>query len=134
MAWSSSDRASPGCITEVVAVAKRVCIQSGCGTLIDAGRSRCDNHARDRDKARGTRQQRGYDATHDSLRASWQRRLDGGLRVHCWRCARLIDPSSWHLGHCDDDRSRYHGPECPSCNLATNAGRTQCPHQSHSDP
>jgi hypothetical protein len=44
-------------------------------------------------------------------------------RVKCWRCGERIDPGSdWHLGHDDENRSRYRGPEHARCNTAT-AGR-----------
>lgn len=95
----------------------RVCIEDGCPTLTRT--TRCPAHTRAKDKARGTRQQRGYDAAHDKLRAEYQRRMDAGERFTCWRCPRPIDPSDWHLGHDDHDRSKYRGPECPPCNLAT---------------
>lgn len=111
----------------------RVCIESGCPALTRG--TRCTEHERAKDKARGTAAQRGYDQPHRTLRADWQRRLDAGLVVHCWRCAEcdvvtIIDPKAWTLGHCDDDRSTYHGPECPPCDYAT-SGRTICPHGSH---
>lgn len=77
---------------------------------------------RRRDKARGTRQERGYDAVHDQLKADYQRRMNAGERFACWRCGGPIDPASWHLGHDDLDRRIYRGPEHPSCNLPT-AGR-----------
>ena len=111
----------------------RVCSTAGCGTLIPAGTRgyKCTRCARGADKARGTRQERGYDAAHDQLRAKWQRRLDDGLVVHCWRCGDQVDPTNWTLGHCDIDRTKYHGPECPRCDYAT-MGRTDCPHPSHS--
>lgn len=75
--------------------------------------------------ARGTRAERGYDARHDRLRANYQARMDKGERFTCWRpdCGRTIDPTHWHLGHDDRDRSKYRGPECPSCNLATSSRR-----------
>lgn len=113
-------------------MAKRVCAESGCPELIDAGTrdGRCDQHRRDRDKARGTRQERGYDAAHEHLRFDYQRRINQGERFTCWRCGQPIDPRNWTLGHCDDDRTTYHGPECPPCDYAT-AGRTRCPHPSH---
>lgn len=111
-------------------MSKRVCLESGCPLLIDAGEGRCTKHKRVRDKARGTRQDRGYDAVHDRLRAVWQRKLDAGHMVTCWRCNKPIDPNDWTLGHCDIDRSIYHGPECPPCDYAT-SGRTGCPHESH---
>lgn len=102
----------------------RVCLN--CMATIPAGRSRCTTHERIRDKARGTRQERGYDAEHDRLRADYQQRMDDGERFTCWRCAEqgkphLVDPtpSAWHLGHDDFDRTLYRGPECPAGNLAT---------------
>lgn len=95
----------------------RVCAESGCPTLSTT--TRCKLHTRAKDKARGTRQQRGYDAAHDALRADYQGRMDQGETFTCWRCTEPINPSSWHLGHDDHDRSKYQGPECPPCNLAT---------------
>lgn len=115
-------------------MSKRVCTEPGCPTLIDHG-SRCTTHARARDAARGRRQARGYDRIYDRARASYQHRMDAGERFDCWRCAarrkpHLIDPEHWHLGHCDDDRTVIHGPECAAGNLAT-SGRTGCTHISH---
>lgn len=105
----------------------RVCIEDGCPTLTKA--TRCTDHARARDRARGTRQARGYDAEHDTLRAIWQRRIDSGEAINCWRCEQPI-VAPWHLGHCDSDRSKYHGPEHESCNTGT-SGRTSCTHPDH---
>ncbi|WP_216849537.1 hypothetical protein [Pimelobacter simplex] len=56
--------------------------------------------------------------------------MDDGIRFTCWRDGKEIDPTHWRLGHCDIDRNRYHGPEHVACNQAT-AGRTGCPHPSH---
>lgn len=100
----------------------RVCLEPGCPTITN--RTRCKAHDRARDQARGTRQERGYDAAHDRLRADWQRRLDTGEVVICWRCAEAgkphaIDPNDWQLGHDDDDRTVYRGPECSAGNQAT---------------
>ena len=100
---------------------KRVCAEPGCPTLTDS--TRCTEHTRARDRARGTRQARGYDAAHDALRRDYQRRMDAGESFRCWRCRTKIDPSNWHLGHDDADRRRYRGPECPTCNLATASRR-----------
>lgn len=97
--------------------AARPCAQPGCGALLPRA-GRCPAHASEQERARGSRQQRGYDQHHDALRRSWQRRLDAGEQVDCWRCGRRIDPGNWHLGHDDDDRSVYRGPECPPCNLS----------------
>lgn len=103
----------------------KVCAEPGCPTLTTT--TRCDQHRRERDRARGTRQERGYGAEHDRLRAEWQAELDTGRVVYCWRCLdrgkrTKIDPTRWHLGHDDFDRGKYRGPECVPCNLAT-AGR-----------
>lgn len=106
----------------------KVCAVPGCPNL--QAESRCAEHRREREQARGTRQQRGYDGAHDRLRADYQRRMDQGERFACWRGGGPIDPNGWTLGHCDDDRGVYHGPECPPCDYAT-AGRTRCPHVSH---
>ena len=95
---------------------KRVCNETGCPVLID-GPGRCPQHQRDAETRRGSRQARGYDARHDATRKRWKPIVDAGL-VNCWRCGGTLDPSSWHLGHDDHDRSKYRGPECPPCNLS----------------
>ena len=95
----------------------KVCIEADCPTLTNT--TRCTTCERAKDKARGTRQQRGYDAAHDRLRAACQRRMDEGETFDCLRCTKPIDPSYWRLGHDDHDRSIYRGPECVPCNQAT---------------
>ena len=104
-----------------------MCAEAGCPELVEQGArdGRCEQHRRTRDKARGTRQERGYDAAHERLRAEYQRRMNRGQAYVCWRCGDPIDPEHWHLGHDDLDRDVYRGPECPPCNLAT-SGRTPC--------
>jgi len=102
----------------------RPCKETGCPEL--GYTTRCPKHTREHDAARGRRQERGYDAAHERLRADYQRRMDeDGERFTCWRpgCGKRIDPTDWHLGHDDRDRSRYRGPECPSCNQATASRR-----------
>lgn len=101
-------------------MALRVCAEPGCPVLSKT--TRCADHTRAKDRARGSRTERGYGADHRRLRADYQRRMDAGERFTCWRCDEPIDPSDWHLGHDDYDRSKYRGPECVPCNLAT-AGR-----------
>ena len=86
-------------------------------------RSRCPEHDRALDRVRGTRQERGYDYPHLRLRATYQARMDRGEVFHCWRCGKTIDPTSWHLGHDDHDRTLYRGPECVPCNTATSSRR-----------
>ena len=109
-------------------MSRRVCAEPGCPTFTYA--ARCDQHRRERDAQRGSRQQRGYDSRHDRLRATYARRMQAGERFTCWRSGTPIDPANWHLGHCDINRSRYHGPECTPCNTAT-SGRRGCPHPEH---
>ena len=98
-------------------MALKVCSQPGCPRL--QPETRCAEHRREREQARGSRQARGYGAAHDALRREYQRRMDDGETFTCWRpdCDRPIDPAHWHLGHDDSDRSTYRGPECPACNL-----------------
>jgi hypothetical protein len=79
-------------------------------------RRRCDRCARGRDRARGSRQARGYDAEHDRLRAKWQRRMDDGELVVCATCPTVLTGRAWDLGHDPADRSRYRGPQCLPCN------------------
>lgn len=98
-------------------MARRPCIEPGCPVITDS--TRCAEHERARDRVRGTRQERGYDAAHDALRADYQQLMSAGVSFECWRCGDPIDPEHWHLGHDDHDRSVYRGPECLPCNLAT---------------
>lgn len=105
-------------------MAKRRC--RSCPSLVAQGapQGRCESCRRERESARGTRQQRGYDSTYDAQHREWQQRLDTGELVLCWRHAgtpqeHYVDPrpGRWHLGHDDDDRSIIRGPECPAGNL-----------------
>lgn len=98
--------------------AKRVCAHPGCPALVDSGK--CDQHKRADDRARGTRQQRGYNAEHDRLRAGWKPKVDrGSVHCHARVCLmpmRLIVPGTpWDLGH-TDDRTAWTGPEHQLCN------------------
>lgn len=104
------------------AVTKRACTTPGCGALTNGGH--CPKHRRERDRARGTRQQRGYDAEHDAERRRWAPIVaTGGVR--CRRCPKLIGPDEpWDLGHPDADCPRPRAPEHIACNRAT-AGRSR---------
>lgn len=94
-------------------MALRVCAEGGCPELVEAGR--CTTHERAKDKRRGTRQERGYDAAHVRLRASWARKVATG-QVNCARCHKRISPLEvWHLDH-TDDRAGYLGPSHEACN------------------
>lgn len=88
-----------------------------CPAITPGGR--CPSCSATLDHARGTRQQRGYDAHHEAERARWARRL---ARLGTLLCARCLDPARpirngdpWDLGH-TDDRTGYLGPEHPDCN------------------
>lgn len=95
----------------------KVCAESGCPELTHT--TRCTTHTREKDKARGTRQERGYGQQHDRLRVEWEPLVATG-HVKCARCAEPISPGvAWDLGHEDIDRTRYAGPEHASCNRAT---------------
>lgn len=112
-------------------VANRVCLD--CPAIGSWTRGRCPKHERARDKNRGTRTQRGYGSTihdtpigtmtYDQCRREYQRRMNRGIPIECWRCSDAIDPEHWTLGHDDDDRSIIRGPECPPCNYVA-AGRS----------
>lgn len=97
----------------------RVCPEPGCPTLIQNGERRCITHRRAHERARGSRQARGYDSTHDKLRAQWVPRVATGT-VRCWRCGQYIGAQEpFDLGHDDTDRTKYRGPEHVRCNRST---------------
>lgn len=108
-------------------VGKRICCINGCPN--DTNTRRCPQHQREHEQARGTKTQRGYgstthqtpigEMTYDHCRREYQRRMNRGIPMECWRCGDPIDPEHWSLGHDDDDRSVIRGPECPHCNYAT---------------
>lgn len=100
---------------------KRVCAEPGCPEL--QAETRCPIHRRERERARGTSSQRGYDYAHQQERAHHQSRMDAGVRYDCRRCLQPIEPGSpWDLGHPDADCPRPKGPEHAGCNRAV-AGR-----------
>ena len=96
-------------------MARRVCAEHGCPEITDT--TRCPAHTKTKDKARGTRQERGYDAAHVNLRAKWARKVATG-QVNCARCRKRISPlEEWHLDH-TDDRTGYLGPSHAYCNAS----------------
>jgi hypothetical protein len=95
-----------------------VCSTPGCPELTTA--RRCEQHRAQAERARGTRQQRGYDAQHDALRRAWAPKVQrGGVHCHAKQClmpTRLILLGQpWDLGH-TDDRTAWTGPEHQPCN------------------
>lgn len=103
-------------------LAMKVCAESGCPTLTTT--TRCPTHTREKDKARGTRQERGYGVAHEAERKRWAPLVATG-GVKCWRCTEHINGDEpWDMGHDDrvNDPKTYRGPEHVRCNRAT-AGR-----------
>lgn len=106
----------------------RVCSCIGCdahdGSCPDlTPKRRCDPCGAQAERRRGTRQQRGYDAEHDRLRARWKPKVERiTVNCHAQHClmpsGRLILPGQdWDLGH-TDDRTAWTGPEHARCNRA----------------
>jgi hypothetical protein len=75
----------------------------GCGQTV-RGKTRCWDCERAKDRARGTRRQRGYTAEHDALRAQLVAALDPW--APCPRCHQPLgpDPARLDLMHTDDRR------------------------------
>jgi hypothetical protein len=97
--------------------AKRPCPRPGCPELIGKGERACAEHRAEYEKARGSREARGYDGAHRALRQRWAR-IIARQPVSCSRCGGPIGPGmAWHLDH-TDDRTGYLGPSHASCNAA----------------
>lgn len=72
----------------------------------------------------GSTTARGYDATHKKLRERIAQEVKAG-KATCWRCTKAIAADEpWDLGHDDDDRTKYNGPEHQACNRATRTHKT----------
>ena len=92
-----------------------ICSTPKCPAILDKA-GKCPAHCRAVDKARGSRNDRGYGIAHDKLRAQWAPKVAAGT-VECWRCLKLIASGTpWDLGHDDTDRAKYRGPEHAHCN------------------
>ena len=91
----------------------KVCAEPSCPELTPT--TRCVQHAREADKARGTKTERGYGKQHTKLRARWKRIVEAG-QANCSRCGRRIHPGTeWALDHADD-RMSYLGASHKLCN------------------
>jgi hypothetical protein len=74
-------------------------------------------------QARPKQAARGYGGDHKAERRRWEPKVAEG-RVDCVRCGGPIEQGeAWDLGHYDDDRSRWAGPEHVRCNRATSSRR-----------
>jgi hypothetical protein len=107
------------CQSEGLTVRYRVCSQAACPELTTG--QKCAVHTRSRDRARGTRQARGYGLAHEALRAQLAPIVARGTEL-CARCGERITPwQAWHLDH-TDDRQGYLGPSHASCNTRAARG------------
>ena len=65
---------------------------------------------------KGSTTRRGYGSKHQKARRYWAKLVDAGT-AYCSRCGRWLPPGcEWDLGHDDNDRAVYTGPECVRCN------------------
>lgn len=93
----------------------KVCLEPGCPVL--TSKSRCPAHTRSHDKARGTRQQRGYDADYEQ-----QLRSPEYLSAtHCGNCGEPFTADNPKTGgHSVAIRAGGKGskvvPHCRRCN------------------
>lgn len=96
----------------------KVCARPGCPTVVDAKayRGLCPTHRAERDRERGTREQRGYGPEFARQRRRYAARIAAGEVIPCWRCGQPVT-TDFHLGHADHDRTVIRGPEHPACNL-----------------
>lgn len=96
-------------------MAMRVCIEPSCPAL--TSKTRCPTHERAKDKARGTRQARGYDA--DFERAKLEPEYVNA--THCTECDEpFTETNPKTAGHSTAIRNGGQGskilPQCRRCN------------------
>lgn len=89
----------------------------------------CSKSCRERSRTRLSASERGYGPEHSRLRRQVAAVVKAGAAV-CWRCGLPIAAGqAWDLGHDDDDRSVYRGPEhrhardCPQGGNRATSGR-----------
>lgn len=72
-----------------------------------------------------TTAERGYGAEHQRKREQWKPAVEaGGVNCAYEPCSEQIRPGTpWDLGHDDEDRSKYTGPEHRACNRRHKAKR-----------
>ena len=80
-------------------------------------------HRRSTPAMPGATSARGYGSMHQKIRARVAPLIASGTAV-CARCGEPIRPDEpWDLGHDDENRSRYTGPEHRRCNRSTASHR-----------
>jgi hypothetical protein len=101
----------------------------GCGQTV-RGKSRCWDCERAHERQRGTRQQRGYTAEHDALRAQLVAALDPW--APCPRCQQPLGPDAARLDlmH-NEDRTGWLGLGHRRCNrdVSPQGGQPRTPAQ-----
>lgn len=79
----------------------------------------------------GSTHARGYGRAHQQLRRQWEPMVRTG-RVVCPRCDQPIGRGqAWDLGHDDNDRRKYTGPEHAECNRSAGSAKA---HSNRVDP
>jgi hypothetical protein len=102
----------------------RVCAQPGCPTLTAS--RRCPDHQRKTEQARGSRQQRGYDAEHDRIRTALLARFQPGTL--CPKCGQpMLNGQKLDAGHSvdlrDDPNAKADQLEHAGCNRGWRRGQ-----------
>ncbi len=100
--------------------AKKPCSVPGCPVLV-SGRPRCTEHQREWEKARGSRQDRGYDKHHDELVVRLTPQAYGQICASPSCGQRMLPGQKLHLMH-NADRTGYLGMGHAWCN-ASDAGK-----------
>ena len=79
----------------------RVCAKPGCPTVVDAKayRGLCPTHRAERDRERGTREQRGYGPEFARQRRRYAARIAAGEAIPCWRCGQPVTTDYWQRGY-----------------------------------
>ena len=96
-------------------MARRPCAEPGCPTIAD--QTYCPEHARAKDKARGRRQARGYDAAYERAKQT----PEYVTATHCASCGEPFTADNPKTGgHSVPIRNGGHGslvlPQCRRCN------------------
>lgn len=91
---------------------RRPCIEGGCPHLALPGKARCPTHQQQREYRRGTRQQRGYDASYEQAR----RALHLELHPPCYWCGAPATTADHYPPLVTHPDTTYLVPACQPCN------------------